>query len=86
MNESAHAPIASIWITACIALHNFALAHEGGDYERDNFFCQGMDMAQEDANMQPGQVPADNQIGGAQNLAEGKEKREQVKRWLFGEE
>lgn len=39
---------ATLWVTACINLHSFAMNHEtGADMEKDSFFKQGVKYAKE---------------------------------------
>jgi DDE superfamily endonuclease len=49
INQPHHLKIASLWITACIAVHCFAMTHEAGqDISADEFFCEGLHIVAEE--------------------------------------
>lgn len=78
--------MASIWITVCIALHNFALAHEHEGYEEDNFFIEGRQILldeQENGGQPPVIDPGFDAQVVANEVQAGKAKRELIKQWLF---
>ena len=48
INESAHIHYASLWITSCIVLHNFAIHQEAGqDMSTDEFYLEGLWIVEE---------------------------------------
>lgn len=49
INEPSHIWFATLWITACITLHNFAMCHEAGsDLSTDEFFISGQAVLEEE--------------------------------------
>lgn len=94
INERAHLKFATLWITACICVHNFAIEHEAGvDVTSDEFFIEGIRIMEMERakRMEREQEREDVSIGEErrrarahdEGLRRGKEKREELKRQLF---
>jgi serine phosphatase RsbU (regulator of sigma subunit) len=85
---------ASLWITACIHLHAFAMDHEDARFiTRDKFFKLGKRIMRRERQRQrewdeareqvAEQIEADMEERGEVELLEGKLKRERLKKELF---
>ncbi|KAF8581901.1 hypothetical protein K439DRAFT_1352693, partial [Ramaria rubella] len=53
IDRPTHIRFATIWVSACIVLHNFAMLHEaeesdGGDIELNEFFRKGLGLLDEE--------------------------------------
>ncbi|EUC57648.1 DDE family endonuclease [Rhizoctonia solani AG-3 Rhs1AP] len=83
IDNSIHTSFATIWVTVCVALHNFALVHEGGDYIHNNFFEEGRQILREEAGDEVEIDPRFNQGLGENDVEAGKTKREEIKRRFF---
>ncbi|KIJ55449.1 hypothetical protein M422DRAFT_151510, partial [Sphaerobolus stellatus SS14] len=45
IDNPTHIHLASLWITTCIVLHNFAMQHEEGEnLEANEFYQEGLDL------------------------------------------
>ena len=76
---------ATYWIIAAIALHNFAMEHEGtANFELDEFFKAGQTVVQLDRDDEVHMDITTTSDGDrAEELRQGKEKREKIKLDLF---
>jgi DDE superfamily endonuclease len=88
INQPHHLKIASLWITACIAVHCFAMTHEAGqDISADEFFREGLRIVAEErtarASEEDNIIDTDDEISRQVTLLEGKVKREQLKEFLL---
>ncbi|KAF8578055.1 hypothetical protein K439DRAFT_1648881 [Ramaria rubella] len=96
IDRPAHIRFATIWVSACIVLHNFAMLHEaeesdGGDIELNEFFHEGLGLLDEerrnweaqDASHENGAVEHDADRGPDVDLIHGRLRCEELKKTLF---
>ncbi|KAF8576129.1 hypothetical protein K439DRAFT_1649368 [Ramaria rubella] len=96
IDRPAHIRFATIWVSPCIVLHNFAMLHEaeesdGGDIELNEFFCEGLGLLDEewrnweaqDASHENGAVERDADRGHDVDLIRGQLHHEELKKRLF---
>lgn len=94
INEPSHIRFATLWITACITLHNFAMRHEAGsDLSTDDFYISGQAVIEEErvaararAQQEETRAGRDEALREAARdveLLKGRLKREQIKTDLF---
>lgn len=94
INNEKSIQYATLWITACIHLHMFAMDHEDGTFiSRDRFFRQGLNiMRQERAMREEWEaeqgahaeiLEIEREVSQDISLLEGKLKREELKEELF---
>ncbi len=85
---------ATLWVITCIHLHNFAMAHEGGEnIDANTFFIEGQRLMeqerqeQEDWGRLQEQCLNNNEVEYNKDeqveLLEGKLKQEELKKALF---
>jgi hypothetical protein len=87
INQVHQLSIATFWITACIAVHTYAMSHEAGtDITSDDFFREGLRIVEEeritrmDGEAAPAEIP---EVTREVALLEGKVKREELKHALL---
>ena len=91
INNQHNLVFASLWIVACIVVHNFALKGEcssGTDFDSDTFFAEGVQIIREEQDSQwkqdrEHQGNLQEIIGREEALICGKAKCEVLKNLLF---
>lgn len=96
INEPSHIQFATLWITACITLHNFAMRHEAGyDIKTDEFFISGEQIIAEEKRAAAARAEHEAaELGSIRDealreaardveLIQGRLKREKIKKALF---
>jgi len=94
INNEADIQYATIWVTACIHLHAFAIDHEDGRYiTKDKFYRDGRKLLRkerraqrewaEEREREAVRIEEDAEQQGEIELLEGKLKRENLKKELF---
>ncbi|KAF8573748.1 hypothetical protein K439DRAFT_1649937 [Ramaria rubella] len=96
IDRPAHIRFATIWVSTCIVLHNFAMVHEaeegeGGDVELNEFFREGLSLLEEEERLREGRnahgglIDDEHEHAGAHDveLIRGQLRREELKQMLF---
>lgn len=94
INKPSHIQFATLWITACITLHTFAMRHKAGlNIMKDEFFIKGKEIMAEEkraaaawraaSELQATQDEAQREATRDVELLEGRLKQEKLKKDLF---
>ncbi|KAF8573191.1 hypothetical protein K439DRAFT_1650049 [Ramaria rubella] len=96
IDKPSHIRVATIWVSACIILHNFAMLQEaeegeGGDIELNEFFREGLSLLEEEQRLRDGcnahgelnDCERDHAGGHDVDMIRGALRREELKKTLF---
>ncbi|KAF8583380.1 hypothetical protein K439DRAFT_1348840, partial [Ramaria rubella] len=90
INKPSHIWVATIWVSACIILHNFSMLQEaeegeGGDIELNEFFHEGLSLLEEEQRLRDG-CNAHGELNDHERDHAGGHDIDMIRGWLWQEE